>query len=376
MNLKKLSIVALCASATFVSCSKEEANKFVDDLFKLKEVYFPEAGEAVLNTKPTGNIVTVGNENKKEILKTVQKQILLNPVNVVDERLSEVIYPGSVLRGDSFMNGVYAPIVIQDPKDITISVNNLQGVDLVVKANTKPSLSSVRQSFNDLLNQNKAQIKYDDAPSYVKYSSTDVTTYESFNKAFEMHANANDIASIVKANLNYTHVEKTMKYNNSVLVKVRQMFYNISVDPKAADTWGEMINVGDTEPVYVSSVDYGRVAYFLVETNLESNHVGTIFKASVNAKFGVGSAEAGATSVSTMNKLFSENRIKAFTAGGPISFAKSITSLDSFKDFLEKPTAESLVSSSVPISYRIRRVKDNKEVAVRVLLTEEVIDVE
>lgn len=47
MNLKKLSIVALCASATFVSCSKEEANKFVDDLFKLKEVYFPEAGEAV-----------------------------------------------------------------------------------------------------------------------------------------------------------------------------------------------------------------------------------------------------------------------------------------------------------------------------------------
>ena len=70
-------------------------------------------------------------------------------------------------------------------------------------------------------------------------------------------------------------------------------------------------------------------------------------------------------------KWFSEGKIVAIPAGGPLSQSKSIKDFDSFIKFLETPDAESLIQSAVPIGYKVRTLKDNKEVEVRATYIDE-----
>ena len=58
-------------------------------------------------------------------------------------------------------------------------------------------------------------------------------------------------------------------------------------------------------------------------------------------------------------------------AGGPLSQSKMVTDLESFKDFLTMPSAADLVNSATPIGYKVRTLKDNREVEVRTMYTDQ-----
>ena len=92
-NVIAISILAIVAT----SCSKD------DDTSGQKRVEFPEQAEKVLDSKVTTQIKPQG----QEYIETVQKQLTLDPPQLIDNSLIDVIYPGSVLDGESFMNGVY-----------------------------------------------------------------------------------------------------------------------------------------------------------------------------------------------------------------------------------------------------------------------------
>jgi thiol-activated cytolysin len=51
--------------------------------------------------------------------------------------------------------------------------------------------------------------------------------------------------------------------------------------------------------------------------------------------------------------------------GGPTQLAQQISDYASFVSFIQSPTTASLVASSVPISYKVRRLKDNTQVLVK-----------
>ena len=42
---------------------------------------------------------------------------------------------------------------------------------------------------------------------------------------------------------------------------------------KQPDEWGTFDNLGEYEPVYVSSVDYGRVLHLLIETKESADSI-------------------------------------------------------------------------------------------------------
>jgi len=69
-------------------------------------------------------------------------------------------------------------------------------------------------------------------------------------------------------------------------------------------------------------------------------------------------------------KMFQSGEIKVITVGGPLGYGKDIQDLETFIRFLQSPSAEELVKSAAPISYKIRTLKDNKTVHVRSFYTE------
>ncbi|GIZ14094.1 thiol-activated cytolysin family protein [Capnocytophaga catalasegens] len=365
MNLKNLSILSLIVLGSIAtSCSKNES--FEEKLGGLKQVVFPEVAEQIKSSKPTGRVV--GNEI--EVIQTVTKQQTLAPVQIVDGKDLDVIYPGSVLDGESFLNGTYNPLVINNPREITLSTT-LQGPNAIIKVGAIPVVSDVREKVNKLVSQNSTAVDFSNTAAYLTYISNEVTTIESFSKSFGIHAKLDVLSGLVKANFSFEQTSLTINSKKYVLIKVRQQFYNVTVDPKNADTWGDIQNIGSYEPVYISSVDYGRVAHLLVETDETSAEVTKTIKAGISATFPKIGGNVDTKMQETARNYYKNKRIQIMIAGGPLSTSRSVTDYDSFMLFLQNPKPEDLVKSSAPIGYKVRTLKDNREVEVRTLYTEQ-----
>lgn len=361
LNLKSVSFIAVAMCV--LSCNKDES--FSDRLAGLKSVTFPEQGEQVIASKETGRFIG----NKNEVIETVKVQQTLDPVQIVDATNLEVIYPGSVLNGEAFLEGEYTNLKINNPKEITLSTT-LKGPGALVKINALPTPSDVREKINALVSKDEKAIDFNNTPTYMTYVSNEVTTQESFSKSFGIHAKINVLKGLVKAKFDYEQKELTINSKRYILVKVRQMFYNVTVDPKSANEWGDIQIIGNYEPVYISSVDYGRVAHLLVQTDESSNTVTEKISAGISASFKVG-VDFDMDKVTEAKNYFTKKSIKILLAGGPASSAKVVTDYDSFIEFLKDPTPEGLVKSSVPIGYKVRALRNNREVTVRTMFTEQ-----
>lgn len=376
--MKKI-IIGLLSTATFsiMSCGDkgEDINKTIE---QLKPVAYETEAPKVIASKKTNNVVvdpTTG-KNKYEYLTTVQEQYAITPLSVVAETMSDVIYPGSILRGDSFMKGKYDPLVLRNEfTPISLSVS-LRG-DINVSENTKPTLSQVRQVMNDLIARQKG-INFEFVPSVFTYESDKITTEEHFKSSLKIHAEANVLKGLVKASFDYDYNRSNTATKQYVMVAFRQHIYNVSIDPKHYSNWivGDIDtkDMGEYEPLYISSVDYGRVGYILIETNKTAEEVRKMIKASLEVAVKFISAEANMQHTNELKSLFEQNKVKVKISGGPVELANKVDSYDSFVKFVQMPNAENITKTSVPISYKVRRLKDNTEVQVIDTYTHNIIE--
>ena len=369
---RTLFLTVMVASAILaVSCSKDDNGGTTDpvakELANLKPVAFPVEPDQVVPT--TGE----WKSSSGKTLISTRKQVLLNPMELVNEQNTDVIYPGSILRGDSFLEGKYDPIAVSNPGEITISTS-LQGKDLNVKTKSLPVLSDVRQKINDLLKNNTDKIDYENTPTHLKFLVREVNSATSLNKVFHLHVGADIIRKLVEIDFNYKPSEFRVNGKKYILLKLRQPLYNLAVDPKEASEWGTLKNIGEAEPVYVSSVDYGRVAHLLIETERSYDEVKKIIDGAVEInliKKVVVDVEIKAAYEKITKDWFSDKKIVIIAAGGPLGSSKKIEDFNSFIEFLKTPSAESMIQSAVPIGYKVRTLKDNKEVEVRATYIDE-----
>lgn len=374
INLFSVGVLALSLS----SCRKEDASaeRSTKSVEQLKPVVFSTQEPKILSSEKTGytryNPVT--SSTQYEYLTTVQKQHTLEPLSFVSDKNIDIIYPGSILRGESFMNGSYDPVV---PKggfnDVMVSIT-LRGKDHLVKSASKPILSEVRNTTNTLLAKYKSEIDYSFVPAYVSYQANHVTTTTSFNKSFNLHANASVLGGIVSTKFNYEDHYKSSSSQKYVMVKLHQNFYSVSIDPKHYTEWFQGTvdsrDFGAYEPVYVSNVNYGRAAYLLIETQQSAEETKKMISGGVNFAFNVVRGGVEASQNRELRRLFSENKIKVLIVGGPARLAGQVDNYDKFVEFIKTPDIETLISSAAPISYKIRRLRDNTEVEVKDMITE------
>lgn len=360
-------------AVSLLSCNRDnnEDNSAKTDISSLSKVEFADQAPKLVSSKKTGETRynPANNTTEFEYLNEVEKTHTVSPLSFIDGNNTDVIYPGSILRGSSFIEGTYDPLVLSTPyNDVTVSVS-LRGANYPVKDISKPVLSEIRKTTNGLVAKNKSDIDYSFVPAYVNYFAHEVNTSESFNKALNIHAKASILGGILSAKFNYKDSYSSSKSSKYVMVKLNQTFYNVSIDSKHYTEWfnGNVPtkDFGSHEPVYVSSVDYGRAAYLLIETNQSAEEVKKMVSGAVDFSFKVISGSVGASYERSMQKLFSDSKIRVVIVGGPARLAGQVNSYESFLEFIRTPNIDALISSAAPISYKVRRLKDNTEVEVK-----------
>lgn len=372
-KLTKSLWVLLIAVVGLVSC-KDRGNglRSIEDL---KPVVYNQEESKEISAVKTGRVVqdpTTG-ENKNEYLVTVEKQYLIRPMSVVKDNDGDIIYPGSIIRGDSFIKAQYDPLVLEnDFEPVTLSMS-LKG-DIEVSAQVKPVLSQVRQTINSLLSGQKDKIDYSYVPAIWSFESHEITTEESMKQSLKIHATVKVLSGIAKADFDYQQSQNSSSQQKYIMVAFRQILYNAAIDPKHYSQWikGDInvSDIGEYEPLYISSVEYGRTGYILMQTNKSASEAKKMIEASISVatKYATGSADIKYSE--EVKKMFEENKIKIKVYGGPVELGNKVTSYQGFVDFVQMPTVETLTKTSVPVSYKVRRLKDNKLVDVLDTYTE------
>ncbi|MCB9201697.1 MAG: thiol-activated cytolysin family protein [Flavobacteriales bacterium] len=375
--------IALFSTAVLISCvDKENDSNTQKDFSSLQRVSFEKSADKLVSSEDTGQLQYDASSSsyKKVFRKTYEKSFVVSEPSVLKPTSSaEIIYPGSILSGSSFLEHNYDPIVLSNPyKEVTLSMS-LKGSNYPVTMNAEPTLSSIRFAINQLLAGNKEEIEAEYIPSDFTYQSDSISHEESFNKSFSTHVDFNVMGGLVKADFNYETSSSYIKKQSYILVKLNQKVYSASIDPKHYTDWAEgtfdISQFGSHEPVYISNVEYGRSAYFLIESNLSKEEASKMLNASVSVAL---KAVTGSVSVSyseEFKKLFAEQKIRVKVVGGPTNKG-ILTNYSEFMDFIKNTTTDELIKSSAPISYTVRRLKDNTKVEIVELYKETKLELE
>lgn len=168
---------------------------------------------------------------------------------------------------------------------------------------------------------------------------------------------------------------------SSVAVIYRQIYYTVDAEPRRSATDyfqndADMEALGDYEPAYISSVDYGRMLVVLIEGNMSSEELG----AKVNACIKGVSLSAGLANI----RMDSEITSQLFQYGGEQKDAGMITDtsektlgiVNKWNEFWngsdDKDTVETRINDFIrtdapatnpmPIGYTLKYLSDNSYV--------------
>ena len=273
---------------------------------------------------------------------------------------SEVIYPGAMLKGESIPTGEYIGINGgRAPITLSISLQNIDGTASVEVEN--PALDGVRNSVNSLL----AQGVNGATPAKLNFTIEEVYSEEHLDIA--LGANYRSRNKDISASFDFENSEYRYKY----IVKYFQEYYTIDMtlppNTKPGSLFTELPNLNGTSPVIVSSVKYGRMVLYTVESNTEVSDMRTAFSLS----FSQGSSEGGGEAEVDYNKIISESKIEALVLGGSAEDAVSVISGPSgVYSYIINGGNYSQDSPGAPLAYTLRYIKEDFPIARVVLASE------
>ncbi|MDF1698954.1 MAG: thiol-activated cytolysin family protein [Saprospiraceae bacterium] len=276
---------------------------------------------------------------------------------------ANVVYPGNLIQGASLYKASPDEILAKrSGGEITISI--LDGADVSSVEIEEVTLGKVTTAANQILNGKDAESVI---PANFQFSKSIIQSEKEF--ALRVKADYDNAWASVSGSLSFS--------NNStysrMMVTLQQTFYTLSftapynvegffapdADPEDLERF---IGPGNP-PCYISSVNYGRIFYMLIESSASESEL----SAAVEASFeGLTSSGGGSVEVDNFENI-EEVNIKIFALGGDAATtlgAGGITknNLGELNDILVKATD---IRTAVPISFKAQSVKTNEVVAVQ-----------
>ncbi|TGL59490.1 thiol-activated cytolysin family protein [Leptospira sarikeiensis] len=286
---------------------------------------------------------------------------------------AEVLYPGSLLQGKFLQAGGYTPVTIpRSGGKIFLTGLKLAPNAIYSKDIEQISASNVQQGIQDILSTDVVGTAAD-----ASFSVEQV--YNENHLLFNLGLDARFSDVGLKVSLGIDNLGK----KNYILMKFTQKFYDVNFEDPTLSTsvFKDGTNFQDPEgqiaennpPLYVSKVSYGRVVYFLLESEYTALQVKTALEVAWDP--GILSAVSpvppigGEVSV-THEQVLDRTRIAYFVRGGnaglalaPISAADSSTPgsmYQAIRNFLANPEAAnySAANPGAPIAYTLNYLKD------------------
>jgi thiol-activated cytolysin len=264
------------------------------------------------------------------------EQIVLNPQ-------TDVIYPGALIKGETILDGSYVPIVAKR-RPVTISTS-LTGSGKVSVTVADPKLSTIRTAINSLMNQN-----YDVPPANLGFTIEQAYSAEQLKLSLRA-----SYSGIVDVSGGFDYSNKKIK--SRLVAKFIQNYYTLDMDLPAspADLFEGNVNAtifGIYMPMYISSVTFGRMALFTIESELEETQVRAFLQGSY--------ASVNASASIDFDALKASSTMKVYVLGGSGAEAgMAIDGFEAFKNYIKTGGNFSKQSPGAPISYKLRYIKDN-----------------
>ncbi len=280
-----------------------------------------------------------------------------------------VIYPGALVYADQeLVDGKPRPLtgLPRAPIDLRLDLPGLQdeGSFTIANATDGKTQSAVNKALNFWNNSTSFKDGYVN-PSRSNYSST--IAYSSDQLAMSLGFNAKWASGDASAQFKFS----TSNEKNVVVAVYRQVFYTVTFDsPNLPEQFfdssvsvDEAKEVFTTEkpsaPGYVSSVNYGRIIMFRMET--DKSTLATDAQAAFN--YAAGAVTVGADAKLKYEKILSNSAITVVTMGGNAEvMSESVAargSTDLQKIIRGKNAVYSKNNPGVPIAYTVKFLKDN-----------------
>jgi hypothetical protein len=269
----------------------------------------------------------------------------------------DVIYPGSLVRGDLAYSYVYSPIVVpRAPITLSISLEGAgSGLDLdeVVDA---PELASVRQGISNLVG--RALATNTTAPAQVDFS------YRQVHSASQMSLFVDADISYGAGDLSTSFDWNTSSSSTKIMAKYTQIYYSVDMNtpssPRAVlgeDMTEEEIRAAfpaGSQPLYVAGVKYGLMAIMCIESDFSMSQMELALEASYD---GVVDVDLGFGY--TAEQVMRSSSIRIIVYGGSTEGIEELTGFDGFMSIISASTEFSASSPGVPILYKFRHLRDN-----------------
>lgn len=271
----------------------------------------------------------------------------------------DIIWPGSLVRGDKAHNFVYEPISV-DRAPITLSIS-LEGSPATGESITqqveKPKLSTVRQGISDLLK--KSITANTRVPAKVEFS-------------YQQIYNESQMNLFVGADISYGVGNLSTRFNwdsttkkNKIMARYRQIYYSIDVDPpqSPADFFAPSMTTTEltaampagSRPLYIAGVSYGMMALMFIETDSSVENM----KAALDAAYG-GFVDVDVSVKTEYTNILQSSNINIVVYGGSTAGLKDLeTGYQGFKNVIEASKDFDSNSPGVPLIYKFRHLSDN-----------------
>ncbi len=267
------------------------------------------------------------------------------------------IYPGALVTAESMASGEYTTIPAKR-KPITISTSIASIGSPMIEVDN-PKLSTTRAAMNELMKE-RGEIQVQ-----ANFTIKEVHSREQLSVALGGHF------AYAGAELNVDFTYNSEEEETLKVVKFAQIYYTMDMDQPDSpfdvfQNEEDALKVlkMDGTPLYISTVTYGRMAYFFMKTSMSTSEIKAHMDAAMTTATGDGSTYADAEE----HNLLEQTEISALIIGGDND--AGITAVDGYEGFLDMLRdggSFSAGSVGVPISYVCKYLADNS--VARVNLT-------
>lgn len=334
-----------------LSCTPSYAQEINENVAMLDKLDQGSAyTETLIDDEPSISVKLI---NSQPYVVTAQKFKMAAEFNeqLVLDPTSDVIWVGAIIDAETIPTGQYVPITLKRaPLTLSISLENIAGEKS--KTISEPTLSTIREAIGEILEQDVTGA----TPARITFMVEEVYSEEHLKIA--VGSSYSSGFGSVKGQFDFSNEETKTR----LLVKFLQVYYTIDIDipEKPSDffdpsvDWDDLANQisENSSPMYISTITYGRMALFSIESNEEATKVA----AAVNAAFG-----GYEGSISTEHaEILRNSKIQATIIGGSgTSAVGAINGFEGIKQYITQGGDYDKNTAAAPLSYKLRYLKDS-----------------
>lgn len=263
------------------------------------------------STVDAGGIAYVITEQRRRLVNEIVEQAFLQDIAAMG------VWPGQVIQGKALLSGDVAPVgpLPRSPGTVSVVTDLISnsagaGQSQAIQSPSSASIDAARRSIIQ-------QVSPMDSPGILKIGVDKASTLREVGAKLGLTVKGSNFGVDANASL-------TQSYKQSVAVAViRQIFYSVTFTPGgpgAEGFWDGDVDFDDVEPfvgagnppLYIDSVQYGRLICLTAQGSFSSSELTAALKANVQGATSVtGSVDVRA------KEVLENSQVKAYTIGVP-----------------------------------------------------------